>query len=397
MISLLLKPFLSALEESGLRCTCRDYERVHLALAAAGEWRKEQVRSILLALLAKDMEQRETFSRVFDGFFPGDWEHPQSLEPVEFDRFFTDLKRLVGPRPFLVPKTSPILDVPGPMTTSDRSEARPTPSSAQSEARPSDAPSPGELPARLICPDTWIVPGTIDIEISSESLPPEEPLPDPKEILWEERGPLHFSLLSVSGRCPRWLTDADLDELADAMCYFQTETAGTVLNVPRSIQGTLDHGGIPILAFQRGKRVRALFVLEDTSSSATAWNRLPGELAEGMSQRGVPVLQGWFSGSPHRFWTDEGRACHLEDFEDERVGCVLLVFTDGSGLYRPESAWVFEELACWPKVAWMDLREPRFWDETTDRARKYVPADFPGYAGRASRRLTAFPHRRRGS
>jgi hypothetical protein len=150
-----------------------------------------------------------------------------------------------------------------------------------------------------------------------------------------------------------------------------------VLNVPASIEATLHSGGIPTLEFSKRRQVRSLLILEDVFAEATAWNSIARELAEGMRQRGVPVLYGQFSGSPERFKTEDGSVYHLEDLEDERRGYLLLIFTDGKGLYRHESTFALEDLARWPMVAWMELREPRFWDETSVLPTRYGIPIYP--------------------
>ncbi len=190
-------------------------------------------------------------------------------------------------------------------------------------------------------------------------------VPEDRQAYWQETGPRHFRPGELGGTPAPRLTDAVLAELADSMGYYRSEASGRILNVSASIEATGHAGGVPQLVFQRRKQIRSLLILEDTGAEASAWNPIARELAEGMRRRGVPVLYGHFSGSPARFRTEEGILHHLEDLDDQRRGYLLLVFSDGRGFFRRDSRWVLQDLARWPKVAWLELREPPFWDQTS--------------------------------
>lgn len=196
-------------------------------------------------------------------------------------------------------------------------------------------------------------------------------IPEDKPPVWDENKPRHFSIAAIGGKPEPRLDDATLDQLADAMGYFKTEQAGTILDVPASIAATGRNGGMPTLAFQRRKQMRALLVLEDAFAEPLAWNSIATELAEGMSRRGVQVVHGKFYGTPEQFKTAEGMLHRLEDLEDERRGYLLLLFTDGKSLSGHARAFALERLARWPMIAWIDLREPRFWEASAS-----LPARF---------------------
>ncbi|MCP4426669.1 MAG: hypothetical protein GY803_19425, partial [Chloroflexi bacterium] len=200
-----------------------------------------------------------------------------------------------------------------------------------------------------------------------------------------------FFLGRIGGKPKPRLDNETLNHLADSMGYFQSRQAGTVLNVPASIQATLEGDGIPTLAFYPRKQVRSLLILEDSAAEALAWNSLPRELAEGMQRRGIPVLYGRFSGSPAHF-TADGARYHLEDLEDQRHGYLLLLFSDGKSFARPEYGFALETVAHWPMAAWMELREPRAWDAASALPSRYniplYPASPDGLVQAVGRFLT---------
>nr|WP_295439238.1 formylglycine-generating enzyme family protein [uncultured Thiodictyon sp.] len=98
------------------------------------------------------------------------------------------------------------------------------------------------------------------------------------------------------------------------------------------------------------------------------------ELAAGLGLRGVACTLGRFRGDPERFTTPEGRAHHLEDWEDRRTSHLLLIVSDARGLDPARRRLVLERLRHWPLLAWLDPREPRAWDAFTQvRAAADIP------------------------
>ena len=108
---------------------------------------------------------------------------------------------------------------------------------------------------------------------------------------------------------------------------------------------------------------------------------MPCELAVGLAERGVPVTHGLFDGDPARFRRADGaRSYDLDDWDERREGLLVLLVTEGKGLYLPQHTRALDALATWPKVAWLDPREPRFWDAGTGLAvQRRIPV-FPATA-----------------
>ncbi len=179
----------------------------------------------------------------------------------------------------------------------------------------------------------------------------------------DPRAPKMFRSAAIGGSPSPWLDDETLCELADSIGYFKSRQAGKRLDVAASVKTTLKHGGIPICEFFRRSRVRSLLILEDANAEALEWNRIAKELAAGLKRYGVPVIYGRFRGAPDTFDSD-GHLRYLEDLEDRRNGMLLLLFTDGKSFYRPHNRFALEALAHWPMVAWVDLRDARFRDES---------------------------------
>ncbi|MCP5087948.1 MAG: SUMF1/EgtB/PvdO family nonheme iron enzyme, partial [Rhodobacteraceae bacterium] len=459
-----MQPFLKLLETDGIRLTVRDYVRISLVLQTGGEWTLTRLRDTLLALLAKNVEQQEILLQRFDQCFTREIDPDQSLADLDIQRVLADLKQLAQgkslpkkpapprkPRkklfeeqgepdkPARFSKTAQVLMVGlllvlvlagiWQVGLSPKIEPTPTPGPT---VTPTPAPTPGEeilteiskltrrypnvphiaeveaIPLSELAPDvaSYAIYGAAGVLLAILGyglyLRQTHKIPEDQPPEWDEKKLRHFSVGTIGGSPGPRFEDDLLNHLADSMGYFRSQKPGRRLNVPASIQATLKRGGIPELAFYQRKQIRSLLILEDEFAEPLAWNTLAGELAEGMSRRGVPVLYGGFRGSPAQFMLrnpplapprrgihptpplkggivpqatpfakvspvsspGNGSVCYLEDFEDQRSGYLVLIFTDGKSLVRSASSFVLEQLARWPMVAWMELREPRAWDNT---------------------------------
>lgn len=415
-----LTPFLASLAADGLYLTLRDYERVHLALQTSGPWTLIRLRDTLLALLAKDEEQYALLRRRFHEFFATELAIEAEVAALDTQQVLTDLRQLAVQRPAIgKPK-------PARLNLTQRIFAqRIAPPKVKLgfwtawfvllavglvtvgyllfprvEAPVEVLPPPTQVAELVVTPTALPaaqsrkrlytdVPYVADIRYEPlETFPlwqryagvaaffffavllyglylwRSHKIPEDEAPTYNPDGPRYFALSSIGGEPAPRLNDVMLNELADSMGYFQSSEGGHRLNVVASIQTTMRKGGTPALEFYRRHQLRSLLILEDAFAEALTWNPLAHELAEGMARLGVPVTYGRFYGSPAQFKTPDGVLHRLEDLEDQRQGYLLLLFTDGKNLQREEQRFVLEELAHWPMIAWLDLREPRAWDET---------------------------------
>jgi len=136
--------------------------------------------------------------------------------------------------------------------------------------------------------------------------------------------------------------------------------------VHASIRATADGGGFPTLMFQHHKQIRSVLILEDTYAEALTWNPIASELAQGLARRGIPVVYGRFQGVPDRFYDlENGRIVHLDDLEDQTAWLSAVDFQRWQGLHYRDDRFTLEALTHWPMMAWIELREPRAWDESS--------------------------------
>ncbi len=204
-------------------------------------------------------------------------------------------------------------------------------------------------------------------------------IPEDEEPFWNEdkESPRHFSIGTIGGKpCPR-IDDNTLDQLADSMGYFKSEQTSKFLDIDASIAATGESGGVPTLKFHNLRQIRSLIILEDAFAQPLTWNPAARELADGMERRGTPVTYGKFTNSVGEFMTNDGSLFRLEDMEDSKHGYLILIFTDGKNLCGHDANFDLEALAHWPMVAWMELRELRFWDAASSLPVRYGIPIYP--------------------
>ncbi|MCP4353455.1 MAG: SUMF1/EgtB/PvdO family nonheme iron enzyme [Desulfobacterales bacterium] len=417
-----LNPFLDSLKNDDIHVCISDYERIILALQTGGTWTITRLRDVLLALLAKNADQQDIFLQRFDSFFPYDAE--DTLEDTDIERVLKNLRKLVlksnniskprySEKTVTAPKTvkEPVSRLrlwialtilimfvgvgiwrfyPKPQTLHypvityepavldfdiqklEQGEVKPTRKFEQKRLY-TDIPYVKDIQyLPLEKQKDWQKYAGIAVLLLiiliaySLHLWHSRKIPKVKPAQWDKDGPRHFSMGSIGGKRSALLDDDILDQLADSMGYFQGEQASNVIDVTASVKATIcEAGRIPVIKFNRRKQVRSLLVLEDNFAEASVWNTIAKELVTGMKQRGVPVLHGLFNGLPEEFKAEDGSTYRLEDLEDQRRGYLLLVFTDGKGIQGSEKTFALEALSRWPMAAWMELREKRFWDETS--------------------------------
>jgi hypothetical protein len=431
-----LVPFLVSLEAVGIRATLQDYRRIALALRAGGRWNTGQLCGVLASLLVRDPEKEEAFRQHFARFFQLEEEAQEPFSHIDLGHALEDLQHLkesgpppapVAPQPPPAPsrertsgerRTAPrrrlgrkpaialllttLIAVSGALLwkrfASSPPPPRPAERAPQEKTSQGQAPTPAprsSVPMRLypnavgirikkVPPDRrleWSLTGTLIIGVSGYGL-----------WLWwlwrrRNRGPIPpaageglprlFRTAEIGGAPDPLLDRETLDRLADSLGYFRSEIIGRELDVRASIEATARWGGVPRPVFETRRQIRSVILFEDLFAEAHSWNTVAAELASGLALRGVPLLHGFFRGIPDRFRLEGGLEVHLEDLEDDRRGYLVLVFTDGKGLTSPRAALALETLARWPQVAWMQLEEPRAWDQSAALVARHGLRVFP--------------------
>jgi hypothetical protein len=427
-----LASFLASLATISIRVTVQDHRRIALALRAGGNWNTEQLCGVLASLLVRNPEKEEAFRQHFEQFFSLPRVAQEPYSRIDLGNALEDLRRLQkedGERPEGAGQEGATLpQKPGTPTgrsygltagvlvllialaatfgvmlrgnfssqpppersvapakkTIPRSEVPAAASPASREVR--SYPNALNVRFRKVLPyrardwRDWGLAGALFSGVLGNAVwlwwiwrrNRRPNLPGMGEGLSRLFRPAKI------GGIPAPLLDREtLDSLADFLGYFRSDIVGRELDIRASIEATARWGGVPCPVFSTRRQIRRVIVLEDVFAEALSWNTVAAELAAGLALRGVPLLHGFFRGIPDRFRLKDGSEVHLEDLEDDRRGHLVLVFTDGKGLAAPRADLVLETLARWPQVAWMQLEEPRAWDQPAAFAARHGLRIFP--------------------
>jgi len=416
-----LSVFVESLRADGFQPTLHDYRRINLALQAEGEWQIIQFRDMLAALLVKSPEQDIIFQRRFKAFFkvpeppeliptppkpiptspPKPKKPSEPLQPKSLQKswlkfllwfgvillFFSLSSDKINKLPN---KGSETQEVSPPLAksqlSSDKFNQLPKESSetqevslppAKSQRLYPDVPSIKNItPILDPAQDEWKKYAAIAAFLflvllaygvwlwRSRQLPKDNP------PVWDCDKPRLFSLGGVGGKPQPRLSPAVLDQLADSIGYFYSDQTSKRIDINNSIRVSVQRL-IPTLIFHPRKQIHTVLILEDALAKPLAWNPIAEELANGLRQRGIIVLQGQFYGSLRQFCTAPGTCYDLETLTYESDTYILLIFSDGKSLRYHRDTSTLEALSQKPKVAWMELREVRAWDEST-----ILPAHF---------------------
>ncbi|MCY2968669.1 MAG: hypothetical protein NT069_34435, partial [Planctomycetota bacterium] len=193
----------------------------------------------------------------------------------------------------------------------------------------------------------------------------------------ENEGNERFSFASVGGELKPLITPSQAKRLGDQLDFLPTEIDSGKLDAPRSVRETIRAGGLPRLRFLPHKLLRSVVILEDSLAHPDFRTPLVDQLCDRLRTTGVEYSRYRFRGSADRLNGDRGAIVELAELRRERERQAVLLFTDGASFVDDKSLASLEQLADWPRIAWLDLREERFRASSGDVPRAQGLAVFP--------------------
>lgn len=194
-------------------------------------------------------------------------------------------------------------------------------------------------------------------------------------LAWDPLAPERFRPSRIGGEPSSWLAPRDLDQLAEIPIYLETDEPSERLDLAATVAGSAREL-LPDLHFERRRERLRVFLLVDDDAAALAWNPLPTELAHGLEMRGLEVEVARFLGTLKRLHGRGDENLSLSTLEPEKDHLLVLVVSDGAGLSADDEP-LLTQLAGFPRLAWLDPREPRFWDESTEIVESFGLPQFP--------------------
>ncbi|MEO5333419.1 MAG: hypothetical protein H7839_15505 [Magnetococcus sp. YQC-5] len=405
-----LEPFLEILRADGFAIGPRDHQRIATALSAwPGEWTGNRLANVLCPLLTASPEDVERFRYHFEAFFTVTDEEENRFRTMDVSKGLEDLKRLE--------EQDVVSGVDTPI--SEEYHVKKIVSNKTINEISSKIARPNKryffsVPSRtllrkyfvlviIIFIFSWVsVFVMMDLEFQARpfflsmtivffvAIMSEILLSKSDKIKyiihsiiikWKKRfssaDPFETDLhLPALHPIPRRLSREAIDTFADGLGRFTSVSFSQRLDVAATVNATVHAGGLPDIRLEQLRRDRLLMILEDMTTEARQWNQAANELADGLIERGVGVKRGWFRGDPAQISGPGGDLLDLEDLADHRQGYLVLLFSDGQALNR-RSMRTIQDLARWPFIAWLDLRDPGLWDDVPEAVRRAGIPVFP--------------------
>ncbi len=94
---------------------------------------------------------------------------------------------------------------------------------------------------------------------------------------------------------------------------WQAHEPGRELDLPRTVDATIEHGGLATFAYRRPPAASRYLVLEDLASGAERWRFLYDELLRGLAREGVELERHTFVGNPEQCTGPDGKPRALRE------------------------------------------------------------------------------------
>ena len=171
------------------------------------------------------------------------------------------------------------------------------------------------------------------------------------------------------------LSASQLDELAVGLGHYRHgEDDGKTMDVAKTIEATCRNGGIfSMVTYKEQVVPKKCIILTDYYLDREQWNTLPDELVEGLRNRGIEVISGYFQSFPRRFFSNEGEIIDLQELTESNQQYFLIVFGRSSNIPRNSAPLFLERLKLSPFATWLEMEDEHLWDESTKYISQFIP------------------------
>ena len=175
-----------------------------------------------------------------------------------------------------------------------------------------------------------------------------------------------FSIAAIGGPRRTVIQQKKAQRLADTLGQVSTDELSPRLDLPRTIDSTIQSGGFPEFVWQAEQVTRRVLILEDKSLDPVHHNRVIDDLKRGLERTGVEVQHAWFRNGVGQFADTRGVNRELRELHAWQHQYVVLVYTDGSGLARQSARKSLLPLSKLPAAAILDPRQGSRRKNSTD-------------------------------
>lgn len=177
-------------------------------------------------------------------------------------------------------------------------------------------------------------------------------------------GPRVAPLLPLESRAPGLLGIGEREDLAFAVDRFVRDEPSPDLDVPRSIEATVQ-AAFPTVVFHPRVEHRAVWLWSDSASQSPLVPRFVAEVRDSLVGAGLPCERARYWLVPDVLEHEDQGPLSPHDLDQAAHGSIVLLVTDGTRLAerlaRPATlarcAPIFRRLARWPRAALVVVRE----------------------------------------
>ena len=181
----------------------------------------------------------------------------------------------------------------------------------------------------------------------------------------------------------------DREQIAWGVQYHQLERPSRHLDLERTIDATIEQGGMPTLRWRPRVSLQPVSLWLDTGIAGELGQRLVTELSQTLEDVGVTVQRLRYWQLPDKLKDERNRPLPAAELVARPGETVVLIITDGRGLRRRSPAAirrVFRDLACWGQVAVVHVGPRRLRQElegwlTPHGLPCLAPAEIPAWLG----------------
>lgn len=176
-------------------------------------------------------------------------------------------------------------------------------------------------------------------------------------------GPERVSLAAPQLKSARLLDRRQQETVVWGIGRFVSDEPTAELDIDKTIDETARADGFPNLYYQFRRHPREVWIWVDESADQATALRLASDIANTLTQAGLPVERASFWGVPEVLLTADGRDFAPNEVDERRDTALVVIFTDGRILSRQtdaEQRWrrvsvLLRQLSLWPNLVFVDF------------------------------------------
>lgn len=147
---------------------------------------------------------------------------------------------------------------------------------------------------------------------------------------WSDDDASYYDPTKIGCQFRQSLDKKTLESISAVLAQFKAQGVNQDLHVGKTVTATARQFGVPTLVYEGAAFIKPIYVLVDRQTDTFRWNHLAQQLRDALRGAGFEVRYGHFSGTPDYMVMDDGRHMVWQDFMAKRSE-VVFMFTNARG------------------------------------------------------------------